>query len=49
LTFVSLFGLDQARQKLAALHRQATFLLEPLGEKGLGLKALANYIVERDC
>ncbi len=48
LTFVSLFGLDQARQKLAELHRQAVLLLEPLGEKGLGLKALADYIVERD-
>lgn len=48
LTFVSLFGLDQARQKLADLHRQALSLLAPLGEKGLALKALADYIVERD-
>ncbi len=49
LTFVSLFGLEQARQKLAELHRQALLLLEPLGENGSGLKALADYIVERDC
>ena len=48
LTFVSLFGLDQARQKLAALHRQALLILEPLGENGSALKALADYIVERD-
>ena len=48
LTFVSLFGLVKARQKLAELHRQAVLLLEPLGGKGLGLKALADYIVERD-
>ncbi len=48
LTFVSLFGLNQARLKLAELHRQAVLLLEPLGEKGLGLKSLADYIVERD-
>ena len=48
LTFVSLFGLPEARQKLADLHRQAVLLLEPLGEKGWGLKALADYIVERD-
>ncbi|MCK5681887.1 polyprenyl synthetase family protein [bacterium] len=48
LTFVSLFGLDEARQKLFNLHREALMQIEPLGEKGLGLKALADYIVERD-
>ncbi|MBN2809966.1 MAG: polyprenyl synthetase family protein [Deltaproteobacteria bacterium] len=48
LTFVSLFGLEKARQKLVELHRQALGLLEPLEEKGEPLKALADYIVERD-
>ncbi len=48
LTFVSLFGLSKARFKLAELHRQALYLLEPLGEKADGLRALADYIVERD-
>ena len=48
LTFVSLFGLAEARLRLANLHHQAVLLLEPLGEKGLSLKALADYIVERD-
>ncbi|MEA3332228.1 MAG: farnesyl diphosphate synthase [Pseudomonadota bacterium] len=48
LTFVSLFGLEEARLRLADLHRQALLLLEPLGEKADSLKALADYIVERD-
>ena len=48
LTFVSLFGLEEARLRLADLHRQALLLLEPLGEKAGSLKALADYIVERD-
>ena len=48
LTFVSLFGLEEARLRLVDLHHRALLLLEPLGEKGLGLKALADYIVERD-
>lgn len=48
LTFVSLFGLEEARLRLADLHRQALLLLEPLGKKADSLKALADYIVERD-
>ncbi len=48
LTFVSLFGLDEARQKLLNLHREALLQIEPLKEKGAELKALADYIVERD-
>ena len=48
LTFVSLFGLEEARLRLADLHRQALLLLEPLGGKAESLKALADYIVERD-
>ncbi len=48
LTFVSLFGLEEAHLRLVDMHHQALLLLEPLGEKGLGLKALADYIVERD-
>ena len=48
LTFVSLYGLEAARERLAALHRRALELLEPLGEKAAPLAALADYIVERD-
>ncbi len=48
LTFVSLFGLDEARRKLFNLHREALLQIEPLGAKGTELKALADYIVERD-
>ncbi len=48
LTFVSLFGLEDSRRKLLNLHREALLLIEPLGEKSVGLKALADYIVERD-
>ena len=48
LTFVSLFGLETSRQKLLDLHREALLQIEPLGEKAVGLKALADYIVERD-
>ncbi len=49
LTFVSLFGLDEARRQLYNLHRDALLQIEPLGEKGAELKALADYIVERNC
>ena len=48
LTFVSLFGLSKARLKLTELHQQAVLLLEPLGKTADGLRALADYIVERD-
>ncbi len=48
LTFVSLYGLSKAREKLAHLHCQAVLLLEPLGEKADSLRALADYIVERN-
>ncbi|NPA25124.1 MAG: polyprenyl synthetase family protein, partial [Deltaproteobacteria bacterium] len=48
LTFVSLYGIDQSRKHLAELHRVARQTLEPLGERGEPLKALADYIVTRD-
>ncbi len=48
LTFVSLYGLENARARLAELHRQALALLRPLGEKAAPLAALTDYIVERD-
>ncbi|MBN2705264.1 MAG: polyprenyl synthetase family protein [Deltaproteobacteria bacterium] len=48
LTFVSLFGLDGARDRLAGLHAQARTLLVPLGPAAAGLRAVADYIVERD-
>jgi geranylgeranyl pyrophosphate synthase len=48
LTFVSLFGLEDSRRKLLDLHREALLQIEPLGNKAVGLRALADYIVERD-
>ncbi len=48
LTFVSLFGLEGARQKLLELKQQALLQIEPLGAKAIELKALAEYIVDRD-
>ena len=48
LTYVSLFGLAGAQEKLINLHRDALIQIEPLAGKGAELKALADYIVERD-
>ncbi len=48
LTFVSLFGLEASQRKLIDLQRQALLQIEPLGAKAAELKALADYIVDRD-
>jgi len=48
LTFVSLFGLEDSRRKLLDLHREALLQIEPFLGGAAGLKALADYIVERD-
>ncbi|SDJ95372.1 polyprenyl synthetase family protein [Microbulbifer yueqingensis] len=46
-TYVSLLGLEGARDKLAALHREALEYLDPLQGDCRLLQQLADYIVER--
>jgi geranylgeranyl diphosphate synthase type II len=46
-TYPSIIGLDQAKIKLNDLRDQAKEKIDFLGESGLALKALADYIVER--
>jgi farnesyl diphosphate synthase len=46
-TFVSLLGVDKARQQADMLSEQAAAHLEMFGEKGDLLKQLARFIVER--
>lgn len=46
-TFVSLLGVDKARQQASLLSEQAAGHLEIFGEKGDLLKQLARFIVER--
>ena len=46
-TFVSLLGIDKARQQADMLSEQAAAHLEMFGEKGDLLKQLARFIVER--
>lgn len=47
VTFVSLYGLENARRIAADLIRQAQNVLEIFGNKADNLKALAQYIIER--
>ncbi len=46
-TFVSLLGVDKARQQAQLLSEQAAGHLEIFGEKGDLLKQMARFIVER--
>ena len=46
-TYVSLLGLDGAREKLQGLHRQAVAALAELGGDTTLLQQLADYIVQR--
>jgi geranylgeranyl pyrophosphate synthase len=46
-TYVSLLGLDTARDKAAELHQQAQAALRDFGESAMHLRQLARYIVER--
>lgn len=46
-TYVSLLGLDLARQKASATHRAALEAAALLGEHGKSLQAFATYIMER--
>lgn len=47
-TFVSLLGLDGARQRAADLVADAEAALEPYGEKAETLRAAARYVITRD-
>lgn len=47
-TYVSLLGLDGAREKLQHLLNSALQAIEPLGDNAQILAELAHYIVERD-
>ena len=46
-TFVSLMGLDAARQKAEELSAKAQERINVFGSKAAPLKALANFIVNR--
>lgn len=47
-TFVTLMGLDRAREQAEALVDQAVAQLSGFGEEATLLRAIARYIVERD-
>lgn len=47
-TYTEVLGMDKAREALAAVYSEALGALEPLGESGAPLVALARLIVERD-
>lgn len=46
-TYVSLLGLDGAKQKAAQLHQGAMDALEPLGDNAQALRQIADYIIKR--
>jgi geranylgeranyl pyrophosphate synthase len=46
-TYVSLLGLEGAKQKAHELHKAALDAIEPLGDKAEPLAHIANYIIER--
>ncbi len=47
VTYVSVFGLEEAKKKAKDIIQKAINILEPFGEKAQMLKELANYIIER--
>ncbi len=46
-TYPALLGMDAAKAKAAALHQDALDALDIFGSKGLHLRQLANYIIDR--
>jgi geranylgeranyl diphosphate synthase type II len=48
LTYPALLGMEESRRRAARLIDDACRVLEPLGEKGRLLIALAHYVRERD-
>ena len=47
-TYPAIFGLEKSRREAHRLTAQAHKVLEPFGEKAATLKALADYLLERD-
>ncbi len=47
-TYVSLLGLDGAKEKTQQLLTQALSAIEPFGPSAVHLEALAHYIIERE-
>ena len=47
-TFVSLLGIDVARERARALADAAEAALSPYGERAENLRALARFVIERD-
>ena len=47
VTYPSLYGLDESRRRADALVREAFSALQPFAERADTLKALAQYLVER--
>ena len=48
LTYPGLLGESESRKKAAALVAAACLPLQPFGERGRTLEALARYVIERD-
>jgi farnesyl diphosphate synthase len=46
-TFVSLMGLDQAKQEVKLLISEACDSLNEFGSKADGLRELADYVISR--
>lgn len=47
-TFVSIYGLEEAKARLEKATEAALAALEPLGEKGWFLRELADYLLKRN-
>ncbi len=47
-TFVSVYGLDEAKRRLEKETEAALAAIEPLGEKGVFLRELADYLLKRN-
>lgn len=47
-TYPALVGLAQCREWLEELRQQAVSALEPFGTRSLALRALAQYVIDRD-
>ncbi len=48
LTYPGLLGLDESRRRAQSLVDEACRSIQPLGDRGLRLEALARFILERD-
>jgi len=48
LTYPGLWGLEESRRRARSLIDEACRSIEPLGDRGLRLEALARFVLERD-